>query len=99
MPTRDTKVLLQGLTGRDEEFLTQMNGIFAFALYDRRKRILLLARDPTVTTSAIRDVLPNAPGARARGENGLRLVRERFQWDSIGRQTDAMLKSLLPAND
>jgi asparagine synthase (glutamine-hydrolysing) len=41
----DTEVLLEGLARHGETFLTRINGMFAFALYDRRKHRLLLARD------------------------------------------------------
>jgi asparagine synthase (glutamine-hydrolysing) len=43
--TGDTEVLLQGLAELGPHFLTRLNGIFAFALWDRRERELLLARD------------------------------------------------------
>lgn len=41
----DTEVLLAGLVRRGESFLTRLNGMWAFALWDRRERRLLLARD------------------------------------------------------
>lgn len=43
--TGDTEVLLQGLAYQGESFLDRLNGMFAFALWDRRERVLLLARD------------------------------------------------------
>lgn len=42
----DTEVLLHGLIEYQIDFITKLNGIFAFALWDRRERELLLARDP-----------------------------------------------------
>jgi asparagine synthase (glutamine-hydrolysing) len=44
--TGDTEVLLKGLAREGESFVRQLNGIFAFALWDAAKRELLLARDP-----------------------------------------------------
>ncbi|MGH9797970.1 MAG: asparagine synthase (glutamine-hydrolyzing), partial [Candidatus Polarisedimenticolia bacterium] len=44
--TGDTEVLLRGLALEGEDFLTRLNGMFALALWDRRERELLLARDP-----------------------------------------------------
>ena len=41
----DTEVLLSALEAWGEEALLRLNGMFAFVLYDRRKRCLLLARD------------------------------------------------------
>lgn len=41
----DTEVLLEGLARHGEEFLPRVNGMFAFAYYDRRARRLVLARD------------------------------------------------------
>jgi asparagine synthase (glutamine-hydrolysing) len=42
----DTEVLLAGLGHWGDAFIKQLNGIFAFALWDNHKRELLLARDP-----------------------------------------------------
>lgn len=42
----DTEVLLQLYLAYGEAMLTRLNGIFAFALWDRRNRSLLIARDP-----------------------------------------------------
>jgi len=44
--TGDTEVLLYGLAERGAAFIEKLNGIFAFALWDRRERELSLARDP-----------------------------------------------------
>jgi asparagine synthase (glutamine-hydrolysing) len=41
----DTEVLLHGLQQFGPSYVKRLNGIFAFALWDRRKRELLLARD------------------------------------------------------
>ncbi|HEY7152862.1 MAG TPA: asparagine synthase (glutamine-hydrolyzing) [Gemmataceae bacterium] len=41
----DTEVLLHGLQRDGEEFLERLNGIFTLALWDRRERTLLAARD------------------------------------------------------
>jgi hypothetical protein len=43
--TGDTEVLLHGLIELGRDFIVRLNGIFAFALWDRRERELLLARD------------------------------------------------------
>lgn len=43
--TGDTEVLLHGLAEFGSHFLTLLNGIFAFALWDTQQRELLLARD------------------------------------------------------
>jgi len=43
--TGDTEVLLHGLMEYGHAFVERLNGIFAFALWDRRERELLLARD------------------------------------------------------
>lgn len=43
--TGDTEVILQGLAMYGREFISRLNGMFAFALWDREKRELLLARD------------------------------------------------------
>ncbi len=44
--TGDTEVLLHGLMEYGIAFTERLNGIFAFALWDGRKRELWLARDP-----------------------------------------------------
>jgi asparagine synthase (glutamine-hydrolysing) len=44
--TGDTEVLLQGLALYGAAFVRKLNGIFAFAFWDRQERELLLARDP-----------------------------------------------------
>jgi asparagine synthase (glutamine-hydrolysing) len=44
--TGDTEVLLHGLSEFGEEFVSRLNGMFAFALWDRDTRELLIARDP-----------------------------------------------------
>ncbi len=44
--TGDTEVLLHGLMEYGIAFTERLNGIFAFALWDRRERDLWLARDP-----------------------------------------------------
>ncbi len=44
--TGDTEVLLRGLATAGGGFVSRLNGIFAFALWDRRERRLTLARDP-----------------------------------------------------
>ena len=41
----DTEILLNGYLAFGLEFVKKLNGIFAFALYDSRKDVLLLARD------------------------------------------------------
>lgn len=41
----DTEVLLQGLASEGQDFIKRLNGMFAFALWDRKKRQLILARD------------------------------------------------------
>jgi asparagine synthase (glutamine-hydrolysing) len=41
----DTEVLLQALEAWGEDALLRLNGMFAFALWDRRERRLLLVRD------------------------------------------------------
>lgn len=43
----DTEVLLHGLQEHGPPFIRRLNGIFAFALWDRRERELLLIRDQT----------------------------------------------------
>jgi asparagine synthase (glutamine-hydrolysing) len=42
----DTEVLLAGLVRKGEAFVEQLEGMYAFAYYDARARLLLLARDP-----------------------------------------------------
>src|SRR5262245_24785526 len=41
----DTEVLLRGLTSRGVEYLKSIDGMFAFAHYNKKKRQILLARD------------------------------------------------------
>lgn len=42
----DTEVLLRGLIRFGSDFVSELNGIFAFGLWDRWEQRLLLARDP-----------------------------------------------------
>lgn len=42
----DTEVLLAGLALHWSSFIKELNGIFALALWDRKDRELVLARDP-----------------------------------------------------
>lgn len=44
--TGDTEVLLRGYLAWGEEILDRLEGMFAFALVDRRRRVVLAARDP-----------------------------------------------------
>lgn len=44
--TGDTEVLLNGLIQFGADFVSKLNGMFAFALWDRVNRELLIARDP-----------------------------------------------------
>ena len=44
--TGDTEVLLAGWRQEGERFVERLNGMFAFAVWDRRERVLTLARDP-----------------------------------------------------
>lgn len=44
--TGDTEVLLLGLARHGPDFVRRLNGMFAFALWDRFEKELLLARDP-----------------------------------------------------
>ena len=44
--TSDTEVIVEGLALDGEAFVERLNGMFAIALWDRRERSLLLARDP-----------------------------------------------------
>lgn len=43
--TSDTETLLYGFADRGTRILESLNGIFAFALYDREKQELIIARD------------------------------------------------------
>jgi asparagine synthase (glutamine-hydrolysing) len=43
--TGDTEVLLQGIALEGLDFIERLNGMFAFALWDREKKELLLVRD------------------------------------------------------
>lgn len=45
----DTEVLAAGLMRHGAEFVRRLDGMFAFAWYDREARTLALARDPTGT--------------------------------------------------
>ncbi len=42
----DTEVILASYARWGEEMLSRLNGIFSFALYDKKEKQLLLARDP-----------------------------------------------------
>jgi asparagine synthase (glutamine-hydrolysing) len=42
----DTEVLLHGLATEGASFLAKLNGMYAFALWDRQEQELMLARDP-----------------------------------------------------
>jgi len=44
--TGDTEVLLEGLARFGSDYIRRLDGIFAFALWDREQRTLLIARDP-----------------------------------------------------
>jgi asparagine synthase (glutamine-hydrolysing) len=42
----DTEVILEGYRAEGESFLEKLNGIFAFCLYDRIDKTLMILRDP-----------------------------------------------------
>ncbi len=42
----DTEVLIQGYLEWGPELLQRLNGMFAFAIWDARQRLLIMARDP-----------------------------------------------------
>lgn len=42
----DTEVILAGLVSQGKAFLSQLEGMYAFAFWDARKKSLLVARDP-----------------------------------------------------
>ncbi len=57
--TSDSEVLLEGLALHGEAFVERLNGMFTFALWDRGRRELLLARDPIGVKPLYYTVLPN----------------------------------------
>ncbi len=59
LSTGDTEILLYGLREYGAEFITRLNGIFAFAWWDASTRELLLARDTRWASS--RSTMPNPP--------------------------------------
>jgi asparagine synthase (glutamine-hydrolysing) len=44
--TTDTEVILEGFAREGKAFLSKLNGIFSFAIFDKKKRMLNVVRDP-----------------------------------------------------
>ena len=66
----DTEVLLHGYQEWGEALVQRLSGMFAFALFDRRRRRLLLARDRVGKKPLYYSELTREFGTSAAGDNG-----------------------------
>lgn len=73
------------------------HGGLRHVLTDRQDSLLVDPSDPAEISSAILEVLKDRELASRLREAGLRLVQERFSWQSIARQTLAFYERYAPA--
>jgi asparagine synthase (glutamine-hydrolysing) len=78
----DTEVILAGYARHGEDFFARMNGIFAFALYDRIAEKLLLVRDPV----GVKPLYYRIDGSRLVFSSELRAVLASMDQPTIHRE-------------
>ena len=90
-------VVLEGMIHRRPVLATRVGGI-PDKVFDGRNGRLVPPGDVEALCGGLRDLLARRAGWPAMGEEGARIVRERFDWPAVARATVAVYQEMLAAS-
>ena len=90
-------VVLEGMIHRRPVLATRVGGI-PDKVFDGRNGRLVPPGDVEALCGGLRDLLARRAGWPAMGEEGARIVRERFDWPAVARATMAVYQEMLAAS-